>query len=31
MTLLMVTHDHSVLDRFQQVIDVAEFGRAEAA
>jgi ABC-type lipoprotein export system ATPase subunit len=25
MTLLMVTHDHGLLDRFDQVIDVSDF------
>ncbi len=28
MTLLMVTHDHALLDRFGQVIDVSELGGA---
>ena len=28
MTLLMVTHDHGLLDRFGQVIDVSRFGAA---
>jgi putative ABC transport system ATP-binding protein len=27
MTLLMVTHDHGMLDRFEQVIDVSDFAR----
>lgn len=27
MTLLMVTHDHGLLDRFDQVIDVSDFAR----
>jgi putative ABC transport system ATP-binding protein len=27
MTLLMVTHDHALLDRFDQVIDVSDFAR----
>lgn len=26
MTLLMVTHDHGLLDRFEQVVDVSAFG-----
>ena len=28
MTLLMVTHDHGLLDRFDQVVDVSAFGGA---
>ena len=27
--LLMVTHDHSLLDRFDRVVDVRELGSAE--
>ena len=30
-TLLMVTHDHALLDRFDRVIDFAEFQKPEAA
>jgi len=29
-TLLMVTHDHSLLDQFAQIVDVEALGRAEA-
>jgi ABC-type lipoprotein export system ATPase subunit len=28
MTLLMVTHDHGLLDRFEQVVDVSTMGRS---
>lgn len=28
-TLLMVTHDHALLDQFEKVVDVSEFGVAE--
>ena len=27
MTLLMVTHDHGLLDRFEQVVDVSNLGK----
>jgi putative ABC transport system ATP-binding protein len=29
MTLLMVTHDHGLLDRFEQVVDVSAFGASQ--
>ena len=29
MTLLMVTHDHGLLDRFEQVVDVSNLGKSQ--